>query len=185
MSDDKHGPRPSLRPTAPSTLAVSVLAGGALTLLIVTRYYQQVPDLAWYNSAAILALAALLAWLAWNTKQTLNPKSRRSPTAVSEGPGATRQGTVRGPEHALQIARYAVLAKAASIAGAAFFGAYLGFAIWLAVQSDRLAAASDDLPVAILGTVSCGALTAAALWLEHSCRIPPSQDEDSEERPPE
>ena len=184
MSDDKHGPRPSLRPTAPSTLAVSALAGGALTLFIVTRYYQQVPDLAWYNSAAILALAVLLAWLALNTRRTLHPKSRRSTAAVSEQPGTSARSAVRGPEHALQIARFAVLGKAASIAGAAFFGAYLGFAIWLAVQSDRLTAASDDLPMAVIGTVSCGALSASALWLEHSCRIPPSQ-EGSGDRPPE
>ncbi len=46
------------------------------------------------------------------------------------------------------------------------------------MQSDRLQAAADDLPGAILGTVACAALTAAALWLEHSCRIPPSQEED-------
>lgn len=184
MSDDKHGPQPSLRPTAPSTLAVSALVGGALTLLVVTRYYQQVPDLAWYNSAAIIALAVLLAWLALNTKRTLNPNSRRSQAAVSERSEAPAPSAVRGPEHALQIARLAVLGKAASIAGAAFAGAYLGFAIWLAVQSDRLTAASDDLPTAVLGTVSCVALTAAALWLERSCRIPPSQD-DSEDRPPE
>ena len=181
MSDDKHGPQPSLRPTAPSTLAVSALAGGAMTLLLVARYYQRAPDLAWYNSAAILALAALLAWMAWNTKRTLNPSARQARAQVAERSGAPAPaGTVRGPEHAIQIARYAVLAKAAAVGGAAFFGAYLGFTIWLAVQSDRLQAASDDLPGAIFGSVSCAALTAAAMWLEHSCRIPPSQEDDDD-----
>ncbi|GAB3648230.1 DUF3180 domain-containing protein [Glycomyces tarimensis] len=184
MSDDKHGPRPSLRPTAPSTLAVSALAGGALTLLLVARYYQQAPELAWYNSAAILALAALLAWMAWNTKKTLNPSARQGRAQATERSGPMAQaGTVRGPEHALQIARSAVLAKAAAISGSAFFGAYLGFTIWLAVQSDRLQAASDDLPGAIFGTVSCAALTATALWLEYSCRIPPSPEDDDDRSP--
>ncbi|WP_026925385.1 DUF3180 domain-containing protein [Glycomyces arizonensis] len=184
MSDDKHGPQPSLRPTAPSTIAVCALAAGALTMLLVARYYQQVPDLTWYNSAVIFALAALLAWLAWTTGRTLHP-SARSLRAQSAGRAEDRPraGTVRGPEHALQIARFAVLAKAAAIGGAIFFGAYLGFTIWLAVQSDRLQAATDDLPGAILGAVSCAALTAAALWLEHSCRIPPSQEEDEDRSP--
>ncbi|WP_198587251.1 DUF3180 domain-containing protein [Glycomyces xiaoerkulensis] len=184
MSDDKHGPQPTLRPTAPSTLAVSALAGGALTLLLVARYYQRAPELAWYNSVAILALAVLLAWMAWNTRRTLNPNRRRSPAAAPDRSEPNpRAGTVHGPEHALQIARYAVLAKAAAIAGAVFFGAYLGFTIWLAIQSDRLAAAGEDLPGGVLGTVSCAALTASALWLEHSCRIPPTEDDEDEDRP--
>ncbi|HEU5127489.1 MAG TPA: DUF3180 domain-containing protein [Glycomyces sp.] len=179
MSDDKHGPRPSLRPTAPSTIGVCALASGAVTMLLVARYYQQVPDLAWYNSAAMLALAVLLAWLAWNTRRTLHPPgARQARSAAAQGEAPRRTGTVRGPEHALQIARFAALGKAAAIGGALCFGAYLGFTAWLAVQSDRLQAAADDLPGAILGTVACAALTAAALWLEHSCRIPPSQEED-------
>ncbi|GAB3228683.1 hypothetical protein GCM10027447_21160 [Glycomyces halotolerans] len=183
MSDDKHGPQPTLRPTAPSTLAVSATAGGATTLLLVARYYQQAPDLAWYNSAAILTLAALLAWLAWNTRKTLNPNPRRTPAEAAQQTGTPTPptGTLQGPDHALQIARYAVLAKAAAIAGALFFGAYLGFTIWLAIQSDRLTAATDDLPGAILGTVSCAGLTAAALWLERSCRIPPQQERDDDD----
>jgi hypothetical protein len=177
MSSDERGPRPSLRPTAPSTLAVVALAGAALTLLLVARYYQQAPDLAWYNSAVLFALAILLAWMAWTTRKTLRP-SRKQAQGASTG-GVPSQGGLEGPEHALQIARFAVLAKAAAIAGAAFFGAYLGFTVWLAVQSGRLTAAADDLPSAVLGTVACAALTAAALWLEHSCRIPP-QDEDQD-----
>ncbi|WP_168801756.1 DUF3180 domain-containing protein [Glycomyces buryatensis] len=183
-SDDKHGPRPTLRPTAPSTIAVAALAGAALTLLLVARYYQQAPDLAWYNSAVIFALAILLAWMAWNTKRTLQPSERQvRAQATQADSAATRPGLLNGPEHALQIARFAVLAKAAIIAGSAFFGAYLGFTVWLAVQSDRLTAAASDLPSAILGTIACAALTAAGLWLEHSCRIPPSSEDSDSPRP--
>ena len=182
MSDDDNGRRPSLRPTAPSTLAVVGLVGAALTLLLVARFYQQAPSLAWYNSAVIFVLAVLLGWMAWTTRRALRP-SRRQLRAASVAGDERRPGSrLEGPEHALQIARFAVLAKAAAIAGAAFFGAYLGFTVWLAVQSGRLTAAAAELPAAVLGTIACAALTAAALWLEHSCRIPPEGDErDSDE----
>ena len=182
MSDDEHGPQPSLKPTSPSTLAVVGLAGAALTMLLVARYFQLAPDLAWYNSLVIFALAVLLAWLGWNTRTTLRPTRRQMRAASIGGEGPPRTpGRLEGPEHALQIARFAVLAKAAAIAGVALFGAYLGFTLWLAIQSGRLTAAADDLPPAVLGTVACAALTAAALWLEHSCRIPPQDDEDDDE----
>lgn len=182
-SDDEQGRRPSLRPTAPSTLAVVGLAGAALTMLLVARYYQQAPDLSVYNSVVIFVLAALLAWLAWTTRKTLRPSSRQVQAASSGRRVPTRvPGRLAGPEHALQIARFAVLAKAAAIAGAAFFGTYLGFTVWLAVQSGRLTAAADDLPASVLGTIACAALTAAALWLEHSCRIPPQDDEPLDKR---
>jgi hypothetical protein len=182
MSDDEHGPGPSLRPTAPSTLAVAGLAGAALTLLLVARYYQEAPDLAWHNSLVVFALAALLAWFAWTTRKTLRPSRRQVRAAAGESDRAAAPGRLEGPEHALQIARLAVLAKAAAVGGSAFFGAYLGFTVWLAVQSGRLTAAAEDLPAAVLGTVACAALTGAAIWLEHSCRIPP-QDDDQDDRP--
>jgi hypothetical protein len=164
---------------------VAALVGAALTLLLVARYYQQAPDLAWYNSVVVLALAVLLAWMAWTTRKALRPSKKRLQAAAVDGTGPSpAPGRLEGPEHALQIARYAVLAKAASIAGAVFFGAYLGFTIWLAVQAGRLTAAADDLPAAVLGTVACAALTAAAVWLEHSCRIPPQdRDDDRPDRP--
>jgi hypothetical protein len=183
-SDDGHGPRPSLRPTAPSTLAVAGLAGAALTLLLVARYYQQAPDLAWHNSLVVFALAALLAWFAWTTRKTLRPgRGRARASAGDQGGPTPATGRLEGPEHALQIARFAVLAKAAAVGGAAFFGAYLGFTVWLAVQSGRLTAAADDLPAAVLGTAACAALTGAALWLEHSCRIPPQDDDQDDDGP--
>lgn len=180
MSDDEHGPKPSLKPTAPSTLAVVGLAGAALTMLLVARYFQHAPDLAWYNSSAIFALAALLAWMAWTTRRTLHPSRRQLRAASTGGERSRAPGRLEGPGHALQIARFAVLAKAAAVAGAALFGAYLGFTLWLALQSGRLTAAADDLPPAILGVVGGAALTAAAIWLEYSCRIPP-RDEDDED----
>lgn len=184
MSDDQPGREPSLRPTAPSTLAVAGLAGAALTLLLVARYYQRAPELAWYNSLVIFVLAVLLTWLAWTTRKALRPGRGRSRAAIgADGANGTSPapGRLAGPEHALQIARFAVLAKAAAVAGALFFGAYLGFTVWLAIQSGRLTAAADDLPSAVLGTVACAALTASALWLEHSCRIPPRDDDHGDD----
>lgn len=154
-------PQPSLRPTAYSTLVVSAMAAGALTLLVVSRFYQNVPELAWYNPVAIGVLAIVLANLAFMTRRRL----RRPGSYATVEP--------------MQIARFAVLAKAAAIGGSIFFGAYSGFTIWVSVQAPRLDAASGDVPPGVFGVIACLLLTAAALWLENSCRIPDDDDSDN------
>jgi hypothetical protein len=45
---------------------------------------------------------------------------------------------------------------------------------WLALEPTK--AARDDVPAAIGGVAGALALLAAALWLEHSCRIPDQPD---------
>jgi hypothetical protein len=43
---------------------------------------------------------------------------------------------------------------------------------------EQLASAAADVLPAASGAVASVALAAAALWLEHSCRIPPDPDEE-------
>ena len=72
---------------------------------------------------------------------------------------------------------------AAVVVGAGFIGVYGALSLWLWIAADRLTAAGEDLPAALLGLGSSAALLVAALWLEYSCRIPPS-GEDTDEDPP-
>jgi hypothetical protein len=79
----------------------------------------------------------------------------------------------------LLVARFVVLAKASSLAGAIFAGAYGGVAVWALSERDRLTAAAQNLPPAVAGVVGALALVAAALLLERACRVPPPpEDED-------
>jgi hypothetical protein len=113
----------------------------------------------------IAALAVMEGYLAQNTA-----------ARVLRKPGAPRV-------EPLAVARYAVLAKASSLAGALYAGFSAGVLAWLVLEPTR--AARDDIPAAVGGVVASLALVGAALWLERSCRVPDQPDEsDSETGPP-
>ena len=151
---------PRLRPTNPATLVVVGLATAALAWVIIARYYGDVPSIPWIPDFTVFALAIGEAVLARSTKARID---RRPGTA---------------PVQALAVARYVVLAKASSLAGAIFAGFYAGLLTWLLAQRGRLAAANDDIAPTAAGLVAALALVAAALWLERACRVPERPDED-------
>jgi hypothetical protein len=78
----------------------------------------------------------------------------------------------------LLVARFAVLAKASSLAGAIFAGAYGGIAAWALSERERLTVAAQNLAPAIAGVVGGLGLVAAALLLERACRVPKPPDDD-------
>ena len=75
------------------------------------------------------------------------------------------------------MARYVVLAKASSPAGAIFAGLYGGVLLYLVANIGNTHA-RDDIPPTATGVVAALALVGAALWLERSCRVPKPPDED-------
>jgi Protein of unknown function (DUF3180) len=150
-------PDPSIRPTSLSVLVVAGLAAAAVGWLLLSAFYTQMPRLPWLPIIVLGTLAVVEATLAQNTAARIQRK-----------PGAPRVD-------ALAVARYAVLAKASSLAGALFGGFSAGLLAWLALEPTR--AARDDVPAAIAGVAAALALVGAALWLEHSCRVPESPDQ--------
>ncbi|HIW63524.1 MAG TPA: DUF3180 domain-containing protein [Candidatus Stackebrandtia excrementipullorum] len=159
---EPDGPQPSLKPTTLSTLFVAGLATAALMLILATRYYEYFPTMSWFTPVLLIAVAVLLVYLARHTKSRIERK-----------PGYD-------PVEPLLFARFAALAKACAVGGAVMAGAYGGLLVYTTAQR-RLAAAAADLPVVAFGMGVCLVLVAAAMWLEHSCRIPP-EDEESDER---
>ncbi len=152
------GPDPSMRPTSLSALLVAGLAAAAVGwLLLGFFYFDSMTALPWLPTIVIFVLAICEGILAQNTAARIQRK-----------PGA-------GPVVPLAIARYAVLAKASSLAGALSAGFSLGLAAWLAVRLSNNAAQSD-LPAAVGGAVAGLALIGAALWLERACRVPEQPD---------
>jgi hypothetical protein len=154
-------PDPSIRPTSLSVLVVAGLAAAAAGWLMLSAFYARMPALPWPPIIVIAALAVAEGFLAQNTA-----------ARIQRRPGAP-------PVDALAVARYAVLAKASSLAGALSAGFSAGLLAWLALEPTK--AARDDIPAAIGGVVAALALVGAALWLEHSCRVPDQGDRSDED----
>ncbi len=165
MSDNPGGagPDPSMRPTSLSALVVAGLAAAAVGWLLLSSFYSQMPRLPWLPIIVLAALAVAEAFLAQNTIARIQRK-----------PGAGRVDP-------LAVARYAVLAKASSLAGALFAGFSAGLLAWLALEPTR--AARDDVPAASGGVVAALALAGAALWLERACRVPEEPDQQGGDDP--
>jgi hypothetical protein len=153
--------RPRMGPTKPATLVVAGLAAAALAWLLISGFYGNFPaSLPWLPPVTIAALAVLEGYAAQNTR-----------ARIARRPG-------RDPVDPLAVARFVVLAKASSLAGAIFAGFYAGLDAWLVVEPTR--AAGNDIPAASAGLVGSLALVAAALWLERSCRVPKRPDDEQE-----
>jgi len=159
-------PRPSLRPTNAATLVVAALATAALSWLLISSFYGKIPNLNWLPGLTLAALAVVEGIAARNTKARIDRK-----------PGTE-------PVNPLQVARFVVLAKASSLLGAIFAGAYGGVAAWALAERGHLTVAEQNLVPAIAGLVGALALAAAALWLERSCRVPKPPDESGSPEPP-
>jgi hypothetical protein len=147
-------------PTRPATLVVAGLAAAAVAWWMISSFYGDIPSLPWLPTVTLAALAVLEAYLAINTRQRIERR-----------PG-------REPVDPLAVARYVVLAKASSLAGAIFAGFYAGLVGWLLLERTR--AADNDIPAATAGLVASLALVGAALWLERSCRVPKRPEDDKE-----
>jgi hypothetical protein len=76
------------------------------------------------------------------------------------------------------VARAAVLAQASAYVGAAFTGVWAGVLLHVVPAVGRLETAGNDTVTGVIGVVSSAALTGAALYLEHVCRVPPSEDDE-------
>lgn len=163
---------PALKPTEPAWLVVAGLAAAAVAWLLVSNLYQSLPPLGWPPVIIIGGLAVLEAVMAQNTWERVHQR----------GGATVRLGRAgREPVEPLTVARFAVLAKASSVASALFLGFYAGLLPWLLIESGRLPDAAADLPPAVGGLIASGGLLAAALWLERACRVPepPDGDEDT------
>jgi Protein of unknown function (DUF3180) len=154
-------PDPSMRPTSVSVLVVAGLAAAAAGWLLLSALYSRMPALPWPPIIVIAALAVAEGFLAQNTA-----------ARIQRRPGAP-------PVDALAVARFAVLAKASSLAGALSAGFSAGLLAWLTLEPTK--AARDDIPAAVGGVVAAVALVGAALWLEHSCRVPDQPDHSDED----
>lgn len=162
MSNNPGGARtdPSMRPTSISMLVVAALIAAAVGWLLLSFFYSAWPAPPWLPVIVIAVLAVAEAVLAQNTA-----------ARVQRRPGAPRV-------EPLAVARYAVLAKASSLAGALYGGYCAGLLIFY-IPDLTVEFSNDAVPAAAGGVVTSLALVGAALWLERACRVP----EDESDKP--
>jgi len=160
MDDPRPPQRPTVTPTNPATLIVAALASASVAWFLISEWYTVLfpKQLPWIPALTLGLLALFEVVVANNTR-----------ARIARKPG-------RLPVEPLLVARYVMLAKASSLAGSIFAGFTGGLVLWLLTEL-RMAAAGKDLPPAIASLVASLALIAAALWLEHSCRVPKQPDE--------
>ena len=149
-----------MKPTKISALALAALVCAVLSYLLLRLVYASLPPLPWTGVPALLLLAIAEA------------VSGRNVRARLRGSGGTRIPPIA-------VARMAALAKATSLAAALIAGLAAGFLIYVLGSLDKPAFRTD----AVTSGVTLGSaliLMAAALYLEHGCRVPPRPDDDND-----
>jgi Protein of unknown function (DUF3180) len=150
-----------MAPTRIRTLILAALACAIGVRVLLPVAYADIPPLPWTGVPALLILTLAETLTGRKLRAQLHGRS---------------QGT---PIHPIGVARMAALAKASSLAAAIFAGLSAGFLLYVLASLDKVAYRSDAF-VAGATLATAVALTVAALYLENSCRVPPS-DEESEE----
>jgi hypothetical protein len=152
-------------PTRIRDLIAYAAAVTLISWLAMRQWYGDLPGLRWFVplSLVLLAIAEVLA------ANQLRDRIRHRPGAL--------------PVQPLVAARMLALAKASAVVGAVMVGIWAGLLVYVVPRLGQLAAAGNDTAIAAFGVVAAVALTAAALWLEYSCRNPAPPDGDRQARP--
>ncbi|WP_369258605.1 DUF3180 domain-containing protein [Geodermatophilus amargosae] len=160
---------------------VVVAAGLALAAwLLVRATYGSLPPLRWWLPLplAVLAVAEALGAHTLRARLAAERAARRSARSGETALTADPAGPLVRPVEPMLVARLAVLAQASAFVGAAFVGVWAGVLLHVGPAVPRLRAAGDDTVTAVVGVLCAAALTAAALWLESVCRVPPEERDD-------
>lgn len=156
-TDPDRAPQGHVRPTGPAPLVVLGVLGLVLGWALrpwALRTGHAEPDVSLVSAALIFFVAAIVAGSAYLTRRT-----------------------VRGSRHQLahhQAVNRLVLGKACAMVGAVVTGGYAGYALAQLGVSDPLA--TTRLWHSGLAALGGAAVLAAALSLEHACRVPPTDD---------
>ncbi|MBO0804926.1 MAG: DUF3180 domain-containing protein [Nocardiopsaceae bacterium] len=154
-----------MRPTRPLALLLIGVVCAVIAWAVLKGVYADLPPLSWTGVPALLIAAAIEAWSGRDLKARISG----------------REGYKPAPP--LFVARLVVLAKASAYAAAVLAGASLGFVVFLLRLLQDPTPRADMLTAGVTFGSSL-ALLAAALYLEHSCRVPKDPDRDDEPAPP-
>jgi hypothetical protein len=149
-----------MQPTKPWSLVVVAICCAAVAWVVALTSFASLPPLPWTAVPALALLAFGELLVARNLRFRLSGK-----------PGVK-------PVDPIGVPRIVALAKASSVAAAAFGGLAAGFCIYTLASLDKPVPKHDALVTAFTAAAAI-ALVAAALYLERCCRAPePPEDED-------
>jgi hypothetical protein len=150
---------------------LALAAGVAFAAWLVVRSaYGALPPFDWWLPVplGVLALAEAMGARTLRARLSAERDGRRGPERTP--------ATAARPVEPMLVARLAVLAQASAWVGAVVTGLWAGVLLHTGPALGRLSAAVGDTVTAALGVVLSAALTGAALWLEHVCKVPPGED---------
>lgn len=149
--EEPKPPRGSLRPTSAQALTACAVAGLVLgwgVHPLWTRLFGHPPALSWVPGLALVLVAAIMGFLAWQTWQTVQVRGHRLEVH--------------------QAVNRLVLARASALAGTVVAAGYVGYAVsWLgdgSVFADRWIARS------LVAAAGAAGVMLASLVLERACR---------------
>ena len=154
-----------MSPVSRRDLVALALGLAVASWLVVRAAYGEIPALRWWLPVPVGLLALAEAGAARTLGVRLRAQRDRRPL-----PG-------NGPVEPLLVARLVVLAQASAYVGAVLAGCWAGVLLHTVPALDRLTAARGDTGTAVLGVLLAVALTVAALWLEHVCKLPLDDDD--------
>jgi hypothetical protein len=151
--------------TRPRWLAGLAVGCAVVVWLALHRLYADLPPLPWSPVATLAVLAIVEGWGGRALRYRLAGRQSRA----DEG----RPAVPRRPLPPLALTRTLAIAKASANAAAVIGGIAAGFAVYLAPSLDKATPRSDAI-TALATFAAAAALTAGALYLERSCRVPPA-----------
>jgi len=154
--DEERG---TIRPTRLSNLlAVAVVGGvcGFALVPIATEVGGTAPRIEWTSVAILVAIALMLALLAYSTHRTVHRERRRI-----------------DPRRAVNLL---LLAKAGALVGAFVAGGYLGFILHF-VDSLEIPLPRERVIRGFSAAVAGVAIVISGVLLERACRVPTDSDD--------
>ncbi len=150
-TDEPPEPRGRLRPTSPAALTACAVVGlvlGWASHPLLVRLTDRPPLVSWTQALALVLVAAIMGFLAWQTWQTVQVRGER----LEPQQAVNRQ----------------VLARACALGGTLVAAGYHGYAVsWLGDDSQY---ADRWLVRAAVAAVGAAGVAVASLVLERACR---------------
>jgi hypothetical protein len=155
-----------VKPTSARTLIAAFLLAGVVSYAVIRVIYSSVPAVPTLAPVSVFLIGLMELQASFAVRARL------------DGRPGTR------PIMPLVVARFAALAKASSLAGAAIGGAWAAVVVYTLPKIGDLRVAGHDTLIAAVGVAAAAVLVTGALLLERACRVrrPPRPSHEGHQR---